>query len=82
MAFVVVVHVTNEDAFVAEMEQLPKPDDTVLIVANARRRDGKALSHIDHEAVILMYPWTRVNFLEVLAERSSRDELIEFFRDE
>ena len=78
MPYTVVVHVSNEDAFLGEMEALPQPGDNVLIVTNARRRDGKPLPQMDHEAVMFMYPWTRVNFLEVLAERSSRDELIEF----
>lgn len=82
MAYTVIVHVSNEEPFLGELEALPNPTDTVLIVTNARQRDGKPLRYLDHEAVIVAYPWARVNFLEILAERASRDELIEFFREE
>ena len=82
MAYTLIVHVANEDAFLAEVEELPKPNDQVLIFTNPRKRDGKPLMQLDAEANLFLYPWTRVNYVEVLAEREDRDELIEFFRDE
>jgi hypothetical protein len=82
MPYTVIVHVTNEDAFLAEIDELPNANDNVLVVRNARKKDGKPLQQFDTETIIAAYPWTRVTFLEILAERASRDELYEFFRDE
>lgn len=82
MAYTIVVHIANEDAFLAEVEALPKPDDNVLIFTNPRKRDGKPLTQLDQDANVFLYPWTRVNYVEVMEQRASRDELIEFFRDE
>lgn len=82
MPYTVIVHVTNEDAFLAEIEDLPQPTDSVLVIRNARKKDGKPLQQFDTETIIAAYPWTRVTFVEILAERASRDELFEFFRDE
>lgn len=82
MSHTVMVHIANEDAFLAEIEALPKPSDSILVVKNTRQKDGKALRYLDRDATIVMYPWSRVTFIEVLDSGSSRDELIEFFRDE
>lgn len=82
MSTTVIVHVANEDAFVAEIEVMPQPTDTIVVLANPRRRDGKAIHQFDMEASSVIFPWTRINFLEIMADRGSRDELIEFFRDE
>lgn len=82
MAYTVIVHVTNEDAFLAEIDTLPQPGDSVLIIRNARKKDGKPLQQHDTETVMAIYPWTRVTFVEILAERANRDELYEFFREE
>lgn len=82
MPYTVIVHASNEDAFFAEIEALPQPTDNILVLRNPRKKDGKPLQQLDHEAIIVAYPWTRINFLEVLAERANRDELYEFFRDE
>ena len=43
MATTVIVHLYNEDPFVAEMEKLPDPTDEFVEVINPRRKDGKDL---------------------------------------
>ena len=80
--YTVIMHVANEDPFVAEMDELPDPSDQVVVFSNPRKRDGKPLPYIDREAVTFMYPWHRINFVEVLAPQKARDEIIEFFRED
>ena len=81
MAYTVILHILNEDPIIAEMEELPGPQSTCIAVTNPRRRDGKAVSYVDREAAILYFPWTRFTFLEILAPRRTREEVVEFFRD-
>ncbi len=82
MSYTVMVHIINKDAFLAEIEELPKPTDSILVLRNMRQRDGQPLRELDRDATIVMYPWSRVTFVEVLDSGSSRDELIEFWRDD
>lgn len=82
MPLTVIVHVANEEAFLAEIEAIPDVNANVLFFTNPRRRDGKPISQFDAEADRFMFPWHRINYLEIMAERQSRDELVEFFRDE
>ncbi len=82
MPYTVIIHVTNEEAFLAEIQELPQTQDNALFFANPRKRDGKPMYQFDSEATLFMFPWWRIDYIEVLASRDSRDELVEFFRDE
>lgn len=81
MAYVVVVHLHNEDPILAEMDELPKPQDTHIVVTNPRRRDGKQVHYIDAQAVQVIFPWTRVTFIEVFPGAEEEAEIVEFFRE-
>ncbi|MGQ9599892.1 MAG: hypothetical protein ACUVWZ_10805 [Anaerolineae bacterium] len=80
MAFEVIIHVQNEDPIVADMETLPDPTHYSVIVTNPRRRDGRPLHYITEGASAFIFPWTRINFIEVL-EVEKAEEIVEFFRE-
>lgn len=80
MAITVIVHFTNEDPIVAEMEELPGPSATLITVANPRRRDGKALHYITAGSVSYIFGMHRISFIEVMAEHE-QGEVVEFFRE-
>lgn len=80
MAYTVIMHIANEDPFVAEMETLPDPSASCVVLTNPRKRDGKPLHYVDREATTFYFPWSRITFVEVLAARRTRDEVVEFFR--
>lgn len=85
MAIQVVLHLHNEDPFVAEMESLPDPTHNYIQVKNPRKRDGKALSTLTNGATAFLYPWTRITFIEILegeeSESAGSTALIGFFRE-
>ena len=82
MAVQVVVHLPNEDPIVAEMDEFPDPKDNFIVVQNPRRRDGKALNYITDGATTLMFPWSRITFLEVIGGGTARDRIVGFFRED
>lgn len=81
MAFTVLIHIANADPLVAEMDEMPKPNDTYIVCTNPRARDGKQLHYIDAEAVKFMFPWHRITFVEVYPSEEDRAEVEAFFRD-
>jgi len=81
MAHTVIIHLLNEDPLLAEMEELPGPTDSYVRVTNPRRRDGKPLPYVDQQATTFLFPWHRITFIEVLAPRRPRGEIVEFFRE-
>jgi hypothetical protein len=77
----VIVHLSNEDPFVADMEELPARGDTCATFYNPRMRDGKPLRYVTHGMSSIIFPWHRVSFIEVMASEEERREVVEFFRE-
>ncbi len=84
MAMQVVLHLHNEDPFIADLEALPDPHANYIRVTNPRKRDGKAMNTLTNGATAFLYPWTRITFLEILEDseaQESADKLMGFFRE-
>lgn len=82
MAVRVIVHVHNEDPFVADIDELPKPEDNFVVLRNPKRRDGKSLTYITDGATAFIFPWSRITFIEVMDGASSKDSVVGFFRED
>lgn len=80
MAHTVLLHVSNEDPIVGEIEELPAPTDITIAVQNPRRRDGKDLHYLQQDVTTVVWPWSRINFLEVLPS-GAEEEIIGFVRE-
>ena len=84
MAMQVVLHLHNEEPFIADLEALPDPNANYIRVTNPRKRDGKAIATLTNGATTFLYPWTRITFLEILEDNESQDsadKLMGFFRE-
>jgi hypothetical protein len=75
----VLIHIMNEDPVVGEMEKLPDPTDTVVILKNPRRKDGKDLFYLEANVTTAIWPITRLVLIEVLP--SAEEEIIGFVRE-
>ncbi|MDA1329698.1 MAG: hypothetical protein DWG76_00950 [Chloroflexi bacterium] len=80
MPFTVLIHILNEDPIVGEVEELPAPSDQTLKVENPRKRDGKDLPYLQANVTSVIWPWSRINFIEVLPT-GGEDEIIGFVRE-
>jgi hypothetical protein len=80
MAYTVLIHISNEDPIVGEIEELPSPADTSIKVQNPRKRDGKDLHFIQNDVTTVFWPWSRISYLEVLPS-GAEDEIIGFVRE-
>jgi hypothetical protein len=80
MAITVIIHISNEDPIVAEIEEMPNVSDIVLIASNPRKRNGKDLHYIDADVTTVLWPWDRINFLEILPSEAE-EKIIGFVRE-
>ena len=80
MSYTLVIHVTGEEAVVAEIDELPEPDATMITVKNPRRMDGKDLHYLDENVVTVIWPMSRINFIEILPTKEE-EEIIGFVRE-
>lgn len=76
----VIVHITNEDPVVCEIDDLPGTSDQTLQIHNPRLRDGKDVHYVDEDVTSLIIPWWRINFIQILPSHDV-EEVIGFVRD-
>lgn len=76
----VIVHISNEDPVMGDLDQLPELTDTLIILKNPRRKDGKDLSYLDANVNMVLWPISRINFIEVLPG-TEEEEIITFVRE-
>ncbi|MCH7480566.1 MAG: hypothetical protein IIC79_04135 [Chloroflexi bacterium] len=80
MTITVIVHIANEDPIIGEVEEMPTLTDTMIIIANPRKRDGKDLHYLDSDVTTVIWPWNRITFLEILPSEEE-EKIIGFVRE-
>lgn len=80
MPISVLIHIANEEPILGEIEEMPNITDTLLVVQNARRRDGKDVSYLAENVTTVIWPWSRLNFVEIMPSEDE-DEIIGFVRE-
>ncbi len=80
MAKTVIVHILGEDPVLGEVDQSPQPTDNFMLVSNVRRRDGKDVTYLTPGCESVIYPWSRVTFVEMMIDEDKGGDVIDFFR--
>jgi hypothetical protein len=80
MTHTVIIHITNEDPIVGELEELPAASDTIITILSPRRRDGKDVPYLSNDIVKVIWPISQVSFMEVLPSEGE-ERIIGFVRE-
>jgi hypothetical protein len=80
MPYTVILHIAGEPSIVGEVDELPKPADTILTVSSPRLRDGKDVHYLEHNVVKVIWPIDKLSLIEVL-ESEEEENLIGFVRE-
>ncbi len=80
MAYSVILHIAGESPVLGEVEELPKPSDTLIIISNPRMRDGKDIHYLEHNVVKVIWPVEKLTLIEIL-ESEEEEHLIGFVRE-
>jgi hypothetical protein len=78
MAYTLLIHLLNEDPFLLDCEELPKTTDSLLIGNHPRRRDNKEVRFIDQSVTTVIFPLTRISFIEVMPSGEEEEILLPF----
>ncbi len=74
------VHIANEDGVMAEVEELPSPTDQYVKCINPRKKDGKDLHYLMEGVSVMLVPWWRITFIELISTEQEED-VFTFVRD-
>lgn len=80
MSYTALIHIQNEEPVIGEIEELPAPSDQSIRVQNPRKRDGKDLPFLQSDVTTVIWPMTRIAFIEILPS-GTEDEIIGFVRE-
>jgi hypothetical protein len=80
MTYTVLLHLSSDVPVMGEIEEMPKPTDTIIILSNPRQRDGKDLHYLDHNAVKVIWPIEKLTLIEVI-ESAAEEKIIGFVRE-
>jgi hypothetical protein len=70
----------NEDPVMGEVEEMPSLSDVLVLVKNPRRRDGKDLPYLEQNVTQVIWPMSRINYIEVIPG-VEEEEIISFVRE-
>lgn len=76
----VIIHMSNEDPVLGEVDELPAPTDNIITLKNPRRRDGKDLHYLEPNVSVVIYPLAKISFIEILSGGED-EEIISFVRE-
>lgn len=80
MPYTIILHLQNEEPVIAEMDEIPSPSDRLVLVNNPRRLDGKDLHYLQQDVDTVLWPITRINFIEVISDEGA-EQIIGFVRE-
>ncbi len=80
MAYLIQIHIANEEPIRGEIEQLPASTDTLIVVQNPRMRDGKDLRNLEQNVIQMILPVARLNFIQVLPT-GEEEKVVGFVRE-
>jgi hypothetical protein len=76
----VIIHVSNEDPIMGEIDALPGQSDTLIALKNPRKKDGKDIKTLEANVSIVLFPVDRLNYVEVVTSETE-EEIITFVRE-
>ena len=80
MPYSIILHLAGEASIVGEIDEIPKNTDTIIMISNPRLRDGKDVHYIEPNVTKVIWPFSKVSFIELL-ESSEDEDLIGFVRE-
>ena len=80
MSNTVIIHISNEDPIVGELDELPGPTDTLITINNPRRRDGKDVQNLTNDVIKVIWPVSQIAFIEVMPSEGE-ERIIGFVRE-
>lgn len=80
--YTILVHISNQEPVKIDVDELPTTQDTCVIGKNPRQRTDSEFVWVDEGVTTVIFPWWRINYIQVLP---TGEEEIEFelpYRDD
>jgi len=79
--YTIILHVANSAPVKLEVEELPDPMATSILGRNPRERNDKEFEWVDEGVTTVIFPWWRINYIQVLPSDDDEQDFPMFFRE-
>lgn len=76
----IMLHLTNDELILGEIDQLPNPSDQFMIIHDPRQPDGSTLAYLQEGVTAILIPWHQTKVVQVLP-KTGIEEVIGFVRE-
>ena len=74
------IHILNDDPVMGEVDAMPAPGDSMILIKNPRRREGKDLHYLETNVTSVYWPVQRLIYIEIMPT-GEEEEIIGFVRE-
>jgi hypothetical protein len=78
--YTLILHVANSEPVKVDVDELPKPTDQVIIGRNPRERNDREFPWVDEGVTMVIFPWWRINYAQILPGEEDEIEIEMPFR--
>jgi hypothetical protein len=68
------LHISNAEPVKLDVDDMPHPSDIMIIGKNPRDRTDREVDWLDDGVTTVMFPWARINLIQVLPDPGARAE--------
>ena len=72
--YTIILHVSNSAPVKLEVEDLPDPNAVSILGKNPRERNDKDFEWVDEGVETVIFPWWRINYVQVLPNEDEEQE--------
>ena len=76
------VHIANAEPIKLDVEEMPQMSDIAVMGSNPRDRQDRELNWVDDGVSMIIVPWSRINFIQVLPDQEAQEEFPLPFRND
>jgi hypothetical protein len=76
------LHIANSEPIKVDVEDLPQPSDIMIVGKNPRDRKDKEVDWLDEGVTTVMFPWSRINLIQVMPSAEDQAEFPQLWRND
>lgn len=76
------IHIANAEPVKLDVEELPGMTDIAVIGSNPRDRQEREVNWVDDGVNMIIIPWSRINYIQILPSEDDEEEFPLPFRND
>ena len=77
----VLMHIANAEPIKLDLDEMPSLQDVAVIGKNPRDRADKEVSWLEEGVTTIIFPWWRINYIQILPAGEEEPEFPLLYRD-